>query len=270
MFFKKVFYHKITVIKVIITHQVTSMISTSENTEKKKTKSTTKVKPEVKSLHNLTQRLKKKAKQQEEIDKEHTIDNEDDSFTCVETELECFLNGQPISFINLISGIPIKISLNVKKYLYHDSIGMLTRIQYNQAENRIIVAILASKGLKYNELPKLLGTSSCWGTINNSKWNTYRDAHLIILDMALDEAEKNNYASKEICSDSPFAYDKLVENHQEFLKFLNRHSLTFDDWVQCMISAFVSDGLYIPFNTAEEIIHCAKVGSKKKSLSRKK
>ena len=79
--------------------------------------------------------------------------------------------------------------------------------------------------------------------------------------------KKNNYACIEICSDSPFAYDKIVENYQEFLKFLNRHSLTFDDWVQCMISAFVSDGLYIPFNTAEEIIHCGKVGSKKKSLS---
>jgi hypothetical protein len=248
------------------------MISTFESTGKKKTKSTKKVKPEVKSLYNLTQRLKKKAKQQEEIDKEHTIDNEDDSLTCAETELECFLNGNPISFINLIRGIPIKISLNVKKSLYYDSIGMgmLTWIQYKQTQNRIIVAILASKGLKYNELPQLLGTSSCWGTINNSKWNTYKDAHETILDMALDEAEKNNYGRIEICSDSPFAYDKLVENHQEFLRFLNRHSLTFDDWVQCMISAFVSDGLYIPFNTAEEIIRCAKVGSKKKSLSQKK
>ena len=225
--------------------------------------------PEKKKKYNLTRRLKEKKTKMLEIDDNTQNDSEDDSDeeTSVENELLYFLYGHPMSFFNLIPGVPIKYTPWVNKRLFSNkyNIGGMPWLHYFQAKHRIINSILVSRGFKYSDLPKLQGTSRSWRRVNTSAWKSYVAAYdeLMIKSIEVEEAipfeQSIDYEPYIEQLSSPLYFDRIVENHQAFVKFLhNTHGINYDEWIECIVSAFVSDGLYIPFNSPDEIINCAR------------
>ena len=175
--------------------------------------------PEKKSIYKLTQRCKYKTKKQQEKDEKNKLDKQSDSeITCSERELKHFLYGCPISFFNLIPGIPIEMSHTVRKSLYYSDIGGLQSLQAYQALHRIIFGILASKGFKYSELPKLLGSSQHLESA--SAWKSWFKAFLEIYnewaEFDFPPYEPGHPTAQEM--GSPIYFDRIVENHQKFLR----------------------------------------------------
>jgi len=231
--------------------------------------------PGKKREYNTTHRLKEKRTEMLKNDDNIENDSKDDSDeeTSVEHELMYFLYGHPMSFFNLIPGVPIKNTPFVNKRLFSNeyTIGGMPWLHYYQAKHRVIDSILVSRGFKYSDLPKLQGTSRSWRTVNTSAWKSYVAAYdeLMFKSFEIEEAipfekaipfeESIDYEPSIEQLSSPLYFDRIVENHQAFVKFLyNTHGINYDEWIECIVSAFVSDGLYIPFNSPDEIIHCVR------------
>ena len=206
--------------------------------------------------YNLNFQLKKKQKNssqqniyvKEEFKCANCIERErDEAYNCVELEVVNFLSGRPLSFYNINKRIPIPMSKKVISCF--GGVCDIPDLQMFQAEERLIHLELEKMGIFYSKLPNLIGTRYSRETMPGVEWSTYREAYKVI-------------QRKFDCSVSIEKHyeimDLIIKNNMEFLIMLHEEfGLTHENYMNCVLSSFASDELYIPFNTPEEIIRCA-------------
>ena len=171
-----------------------------------------------------------------------------DKFNCVDRGVVCFLYGEPINFHNINSRIPIPISKHVEEHLMGDF--EIPFLQIRQTEERLIQLELNEMGIFYYKLPKLISTQFSRDTMPGAEWDRYIKEYDVIKGR-FNDADYTEHMNLIIIKNMEF----LIMLHEKF-------GLTHEEYMDCVLTSFASDELYIPFNTPEDIIRCALLGKK--------
>jgi hypothetical protein len=176
-----------------------------------------------------------------------------DELNCVDMGVVWFLYGEPINFHNINSRIPVPISKHAEEYLMGDF--QIPFLQRRQTEERLIQLELKEMGVFYSELPKLISTQFSRDTMPGAAWDRYIKEYDVIKSRFNDAFSSDEKYTEHM--------NLIVIKNMEFLIMLHeKFGLTHEEYMDCVLTSFASDELYIPFNTPEEIIRCALEGKK--------
>lgn len=162
-----------------------------------------------------------------------------DNSSLSEKDIFHFLTGNPHSFLNIPEGVPILISKDLQQICNDTVSGFgIPNLQFEQSLNRIIQNCLQRKDIFYDRLEKMVGKSWSLRNLPSEDWEIY-----------------NEYYGKFY---KLIDFDDIIQENFRFLQILHRdYNITHDEYMNFVLKSFYTHGLYVPFNTPDEIIKCS-------------